>query len=82
MNNFNLQEFLLLCTVINLSLEALWGLLMVLPHGWMYDLMARAFRLTPAQFDLLNLAGIYAYKLLILVFNVGPYLALRLASGV
>lgn len=82
MNNINLQEFFLICTVINVSLEAAWGLLLVLPHGWVYVLMARVFRLTEAQVDLLNLAGIFAYKLLILVFNVAPYLALRLASGV
>jgi hypothetical protein len=34
--------------------------------------------MSPNQFDSLNAAGIGLYKILILLFNLAPYLALRI----
>jgi hypothetical protein len=73
-----LRDTLFYCTVINFGLLALWGLLFLLPHDWLYRLSGRVFRLPPEQIDAINLTGIIIYKLGVLLFNLVPYLALRL----
>ena len=77
MNIEQIRDALLYCTVMNFALLALWGLLCVLPHEWMYRAAARLFRCSAAQFDTVNYAGIVFYKIGILLFNLIPYLALR-----
>jgi hypothetical protein len=71
---------LLWCTLINLGGLALWGLLIVLPHGWLHRLWGRWLRISPDQFDTVNFAGILFYEILIFVFNVVPYIALLIAG--
>ncbi len=78
MNIEQLRDMLLYCTVMNFALLALWGLLYLLPHEWWYRAAGRVFRLTPEQFDAISLAGIIFYKTGVLLFNLAPYLALRL----
>jgi hypothetical protein len=68
------------CTVINYVLLVVWFLLYVLPHEWLYRLCVRWFRLTAEQFDAVNFAGIALYKLGILLFNLVPYVALRIVG--
>ena len=74
------RNFLLWCTVINYVLLVIWFLLYVLPHEWLYRIWGRWFRLTAEQFDAVNFAGIALYKLGILLFNLVPYLALRISG--
>jgi hypothetical protein len=51
---------------------------LVSPHQWIYHLWGKWFRLTAEQFDAINFAGIALYKLGILLFNLVPYVALRI----
>jgi len=74
------RNALLWCTVINYVLLMVWFLLFVLAHQWFYRLCARWFRLTAEQFDTINFAGIAFYKLSILLFNLVPYIALRIVA--
>jgi hypothetical protein len=74
------RQFLLWCTVINYGILLLWAVLLLLPHGWLYWLWGRWFRLAPEQFDAMNFAGLALYKLGILLFNLVPYIALRIAG--
>ena len=80
MNIETLRQAMLYCTVMNFGLLALWGLLSILPHVWMYRLAGRVFRLSAEQFDAINYSGILLYKLGVLLFNLVPYLALRLVA--
>jgi hypothetical protein len=80
MNIEMLRGVVLYCTVINLAVLTFWGLLSVLPHEWMYRLVGRLFRLSAEQFDAINLAGIVLYKIGVLLFNLVPYLALRIVA--
>ncbi len=73
-----LRNGLLWCSLINYGLLIVWFLLFVLPHEWMYRLYGRWFRLTAEQFDAVNFAGIVLYKVGIMLFNMVPYVALRL----
>ena len=68
------------CAVINYAVLVIWVLLIILPHEWLYRLWGRWFRLTAEQFDAINFAGIAIYKVGILLFNLVPYLALRIAG--
>jgi hypothetical protein len=74
------RNALLWCTVTNYVLLMVWFLLCVLAHQWFYRLCARWFRLTEEQFDAINFAGIAFYKLSILLFNLVPYIALRIVG--
>jgi hypothetical protein len=70
------RSALLWCAVINYAVLLIWFLLYMLPHWWLYRLWGRWLRLTPEQFDTLNIAGIVLYKLGILLFNLVPLVAL------
>jgi len=74
------RNFFLWCTVINYLVLAVWFLLLVLPHQWLYRLWGKWLRLTTEQFDAINFAGIALYKLGILLFNLVPYVALRIVG--
>ena len=74
------RSILLWCAVINYGFLVIWFLLYALPHGWLYRLWGRRFRVTAEQFDALNLAGIVLYKLGILLLNLVPFLALYIAG--
>lgn len=78
MNREQLSNFLLYCTIINFTLLWLWALFYLLPHAWWYRAARRMFQISAEQFDAINLAGILFYKMGVLLFNLVPYLALRL----
>ena len=82
MSSASLQQFFLWCTVINYGLLILWWVIVLLPHTWIYRLSSKGLRLTEEQFDACNFQGIVFYKLAIILFNLVPYIALRIvASG-
>jgi hypothetical protein len=74
------RSMLLWCTLINFGLLALWGLLMLMPRGWLHRLWGRWYRISPEQFDTVNFAGILLYEILIFMFNLVPYIALLIVG--
>jgi len=74
------RSALLWCTIINFGLYVFWALLFVLPHDWMHRLCSKFFRLSSEQFDAINYTGIVFYKAAVLMFNLVPYIALRIAG--
>ncbi len=80
MSLVTVRSLLLWCTLINYGLLAFWGVLMLLPHGWLYRLKGRRFHVSPEQFDSISYAGILLYKILIFMFNLVPYLALLIVG--
>jgi hypothetical protein len=73
------RNFFLWCAVINYLVLVVWFLLIVSPHQWLYRLWGK-WPLTAEQFDVINFAGIALYKLGILLFNLVPYVALRIVG--
>jgi len=65
-------------TVINLGLLLWWFAWFALARDTIRRLHGRWFRLDEAQFDAIHYGGMAIYKLGILLFNLVPYLALRL----
>ena len=66
--------------VINLGLLLWWFLFFSLAHDWTYRFHGKWFKLTIEQFDALHYGGMAVFKLGILLFNLVPYLALRIVT--
>lgn len=72
------REILGWCTLINIGLLLLWGIFFFFAHDWMYRLHTRWFRFSVEQFDAIHYAGMAFLKLIVIVFNLVPYLAMRI----
>jgi len=79
MNLEQLQAFLGWCTVINYIVLVYWFVMFVWAHDWVYGLHRRWFRLSEEGFDAMHYGGMGLFKLVIFMFNLVPYLVLRLA---
>lgn len=75
-----LIKFLGWSTVINLGLLIWWAGFIIFAHDWVYRMHGKWFNLSYEQFDTVHYAGIAFYKLSIILFNVAPYLALRIIT--
>lgn len=71
-----LKDFLLWCLVINYVFLLWWLGVFVAAHDWLYRLHCRWFRVSEERFDAVHYAGMAAYKIGILLFNLAPFLAL------
>ncbi len=72
------RGFFLWCSVINYLLLLVWALPIMLWRDGLYRLWCRFFRVSPEQFDMLNIGGISLYKIGIFLFNLVPCIALYL----
>lgn len=71
-------DFLLWCLVINYGILLLWFLAFWFGHDWMFRVHSRWFHMSRERFDSIHYAAMAAYKVGILLLNLGPYVALRL----
>jgi len=74
------RQTLFWCIVINYGVRLVWFLFFMLAHDWMYGLHGQWFHLSVEQFDALHYAGMALYKVGILLFNLVPYIALRIVG--
>ena len=68
------------CSVINFGFLVWWWLFFTFAHDWVYQIHGIWFKMPPETFDLINYTGMAAFKLLIFVFNLVPYFALRIVE--
>ena len=80
MNIDMIRDVLLWCAVINYGVLLVWFLFFILAHDWMHRLHGRWFHLSVEQFDALHYGGMTIYKLGIILFNLVPYVALRIVG--
>jgi hypothetical protein len=66
------------CTLINWLLLLVWWGFLALAGDRVYGLHGKWFRLSRQAFDATHYAGMALFKILIIVLNLVPYLALRL----
>lgn len=66
------------CSLINIGLLAFFALTIVAGKRWLAELHASLFGLDPARLNTIYFNFLALYKILIIVFNLVPYLALRL----
>ncbi|RUM51904.1 MAG: hypothetical protein DSY87_08145 [Methylococcus sp.] len=75
-----LQEILGWCSLINMGLLLWWFLAFVFAHDRIYGLHGRWFRLSVEQFDAIHYGAMGIVKMMVLVFNLVPYLVLRMLA--
>ncbi len=68
------------CTILNMSLLLWWVLWIFLAHDLVYQIQSAVIDISVETMDIIHYSGMALYKLLIIVLNVVPYLALRLAK--
>ena len=78
MTPITIRSMLAWCTVINMGLLMVWFLVFFLAHDWIYRVHSRWYQVPQDRFDAIHYAGIALFKILILMFNLVPYLALRI----
>ena len=76
-----LRDFLGWCTIINYALLLFWFGMFIRAHDWMYGFHGRWFKLSVEKFDEIHYTMMGYFKLFIFVFNLAPYLALRIVGG-
>jgi hypothetical protein len=75
-----IRDSLAWCVVINIGVLLLWFLGFMVAHNWIYQLHGRWFKLSEEKFDTIQYASMGFFKLSILLFNIVPYLALRIVG--
>lgn len=78
MTLITIRSMLAWCTVINMGLLIWWFLIFFFAHDWVYRFHSKWYQITQERFDAIHYAGIAFFKILILMFNLVPYLALRI----
>jgi hypothetical protein len=75
------RDVFLWCAIVNYAILVAWFLAFNCGHQMLYRLHARWFQLSVSQFDAIHYSGMAIYKIAVLVLNVAPYIALRIATG-
>lgn len=68
------------CTVMNYILLVIWFGMFILAHDWIYRTHQKWFDLSEQQFDLFHYSGMGLFKMFVFIFNLVPYLALRMLA--
>jgi len=72
-----LRSFLAWCSTINLILLLLWWVVFAAAGDWIRSLHGKWFELSRQSFDKIHYSGMVLFKMLVLMFNLVPYLVLR-----
>ncbi len=75
-----LKEFFMWCTIINLGLMAYWVLVCMLAPDLVYRVQSKFFPLPRETFDIIIYSFLGLFKIIFIVFNLVPYLALLIIS--
>ncbi len=66
------------CSVINIGLLLSGAVVLRLVHDIAYRISGEPFGLSVERFDALQYEGLIIYKICIIMFNIVPYIALRI----
>jgi hypothetical protein len=80
MNIEILSNFLFWCAVVNYSILIVWFAAFSLARERIYAIHGKWYPISSEQFNAVNYAGAAVYKILVLVFNLVPYIALRIIA--
>ena len=75
-----IRSFLGWCTLINWAILLWWWLFLVLARGWVYRVHSKWFNIPEERFDEIHYKGIAMFKIAVILFNLVPYLALRIVA--
>lgn len=80
MNVESVSAFLMWCTVINGSLLVFWTCACILLPDTVYQLQSKWFAIPREKYDLVMYSLLGLFKVMFLIFNLVPYLAIQLIS--
>ena len=75
-----IRDMLAWCSVINLGILIFWALFYAAARGVVFKCHGGIFDLTQEQINKTHYKGIILYKIGIILFNIAPYLALRIVG--
>ncbi len=75
-----IRETLGWCCVINTGLVFFWFLILAFAHDAIYRLHGKWFEMSKENFNSIHYAGMTFFKMVVFVFNIVPYIALRIAG--
>lgn len=73
-----IRDVLAWCAVMNIVLLLVWFLFFAIAHDWVFRIHSKWYNLPADRFDIIHYSGILFFKMLIFMFNIVPYLALRI----
>jgi hypothetical protein len=68
------------CTLINWAVLLWWWMFIWLARDFVYRLHSKWFKLSEHTFDAMHYGGMGLFKVAVLMFNLVPYLALRIVG--
>ena len=71
-----LRKFFMWCTIMNGALLLLWAIMCVFALDWVYRTQSRWFPMPRESFTVVMYSFLGLFKIIVLTFNVIPYLAL------
>lgn len=74
------RDVLAWCAVINIGLLLWWWLFLTLAHDFVYRIHEKWFKLSEERFDTIHYSGMLFFKICIFLFNIVPYLGLRIVG--
>lgn len=81
MSIIQVRDVFLWTTVFNYALLIIWALLSLFAGDWVFGLWGRWFGIAPERAKSWNFGGIMIYKLGIILFNLGPLIALLVVGS-
>ena len=75
-----IRSVLAWCTLMNLVLLLFWFVYFRLAHDWLYRTHGKWFDIPADKFDVIHYGAMAGFKLGIILFNLVPYLALRIVG--
>lgn len=73
-----LQAFFMWCSIINVGLMIISGILMIIAGEWAYKIHSKWFNISKQAFDIAIYSFLGVYKLLTFVFCIVPWIALSI----
>lgn len=75
-----LRDFLGWCTLINMGILIVWALMLFCCRAWIYRIHGKLFPMSEERFNSIHYAWMGNYKMGMILFNLVPYLALRIVG--
>ena len=75
-----LTTFFMWCTIMNGALLVLWTIMLILAPNLLYRIHSKWFPIPRETFDVVIYAFLGLFKIVFLVFNVVPYVALLIVG--
>ena len=74
------KNFFMWCTIVNYGLLMFWSLFYIFWPKAMARLLEKGLQKKVQNFDSLNIWGLTFYKILIIVFNLVPWISLSISG--